>query len=257
MAAIMYLRCEHRQGIRILHIDDLNVDADYRGHGLAQRLLQLADELAHDERRPFLKLAVTVANTPAVTLYRRLGYQEQHHRYFTYEPSTAALRTAITTDVILRRLQPRRAWEEYQRFCQMELQVSVPAVAELMTVYYPRGTGGVGMPKVGAHCYTIEHGGESLGYGDAFRQGPQWHVRLSLRPDMWSTETERQAIQQLASAVTGAHGPYNPATFELHVPSAAHFDALCAGQPSLASQLGLAERNCERMIMAKVVAGVS
>ena len=70
-----------------MHIDDINVDARYRRQGLAQRLLQLAEDLARNERRPFLKLAVTVGNTPAVTLYRRLGYQEQRHRYFTLVPS--------------------------------------------------------------------------------------------------------------------------------------------------------------------------
>jgi hypothetical protein len=65
----MYLRREGRQGIRVLHVDDLNVDPGSRGRGLAQQLLALAGDLARRERRPFLKLAVTVANTPAATLY--------------------------------------------------------------------------------------------------------------------------------------------------------------------------------------------
>jgi GNAT superfamily N-acetyltransferase len=148
LAAIMYLRREHRQGIRVLHIDDLTVEAQYRGRGLAQRLLQLADELAQREQRPFLKLAVTVANTPAVTLYRRFGYQDQHHHYFTFGSSTAAMRAPTATEVRLRPLRLREAWEAYQRFYRMELRASAPAVAELMAVYYPRGAGGSACPRL-------------------------------------------------------------------------------------------------------------
>jgi GNAT superfamily N-acetyltransferase len=257
MAAIMYLRREHRRGLRVLHIDDISVAARYRGRGLAQRLLRLADEMARHEQRPFLKLAVTVANTPAVILYRRLGYQDQHHRYFAYLPSTIAERSATAPDVSLRPLRPRQAWEEQQRFYRMELRASAPAVAELMAVYYPRGAGGVGVPRVGAHRSAIEHRGQPIGYGDAFRRGAQWNLRLSLGPDVWGSEIERQAIQRLTSAVTNSIGHDDSTTFGLHVPSAAHFDAVCAGPTSLASELGLVERSYERMIMAKVVDSTS
>ena len=41
MAAMVYLRRHVRQGIRVMHIDDINVDADYRRRGLAQRLMEL------------------------------------------------------------------------------------------------------------------------------------------------------------------------------------------------------------------------
>jgi hypothetical protein len=74
---------------------------------------------------------------------------------------------------------------------------------------------------------------------------------------VWSTDIERQAIQRLTSAVLSASGEGHQddtTTFALHVPSAAHFDALCAGSPSLASELGFVEQSFERMIMAKVVA---
>ena len=139
----------------------------------------------------------------------------------------------------------------------MELQASSPAVAELMAVYYPQGAGGVGMPKGGAHRYAIEHCGQPVGYGDASPRGTQWNLRLSLQPDVWNTEIERQAIQRLTSAVTSTSGHDDPTTFGLHVPSAAHFDALCAGPTSLASELGFMERSYERMIMTKVATSAS
>jgi GNAT superfamily N-acetyltransferase len=265
MAAIMYLRRQRRQGIRVMHIDDINVDPGSRRRGLAQRLLQLAEELARHEQRPFLKLAVTVANTPAVTLYRRLGYQDQHHHYFTYRlaPAAKSIPTA-TSDVNLRPLRRRPAREACQRYSQMELQESASAVAELaelaklaelaelMAVYYPDGARGSS-----ARRYAIGYRGQPIGYGDVVRRGSQCHLLLSLRPDVWSTDIERQAIQRLTSAVLSASGEGHQddtTTFALHVPSAAHFDALCAGSPSLASELGFVEQSFERMIMAKVVA---
>jgi GNAT superfamily N-acetyltransferase len=248
MAAIMYLRRQQIQGIWVLHIDDINVDARYRRRGLAQRLLWLAEELARRERRPFLKLAVTVANTPAVTLYRRLGFQEQHHRYFTFDPSAAVMAPDAADDVRLRALRRRPAGQACQRFARMELRESAPEVGDMMAAYYLRAARGSG-----ARRYAVEQGGEPVGYGEALRRGSEWRLRLSLRPDVWGTETERQAIRLLAAAVTGPGGRDDRTTFALDVPSAAHCDALRAGSPSLASELGLVERTYDRMIMARVV----
>ncbi len=249
MAAIMYLRRDTRQGIPVMHIDDINVDARYRRHGFAQRLMKLAEELTQREQRPFLKLAVTVANTPAVTLYRRLGYQEQHHHYFTYAPSFPALRPPSSTDIRLRPMRQRQAEEANQRFYRMEMTASVPAVADMMVAYYPRGAGGVGMPKAGERRFAIEQNGQQIGYADAYRRRGQWNLRLSLLPEVWGTESERQAIQLL----TGAIGSTNGSIIALHVPSAAHFDALRDGPHALASELGLIEQSYDRMIMVKPI----
>jgi len=132
MAAIMYLRRGTRQGIRVLHIDDINVNAHFRRLGLAQRLLTFAEELARAEQRPFLKLAVTVTNTPAVTLYRRLGYQEQHHRFFSVVPTSSAFSPVQSPDITLCRLPRRQAAKVFQHFYQGEMVASTPEVAGLL-----------------------------------------------------------------------------------------------------------------------------
>ena len=116
MAAIMYLRRGARQGIRVLHIDELNVNVHFRGSGLAQRLLAFAEELARAEQRPFLKLAVTVSNAPAVMLYSRFGYQEQHHRFFTYAPPSSALHASKSIDILLRHLSRGQAADVFKQF---------------------------------------------------------------------------------------------------------------------------------------------
>ena len=85
---------------------------------------------------------------------------------------------------------------------------------------------------------------------------------MSLRPEAWGTPLEQAVIQRLVGEVTGGGpgGQDASAPIALHVPSAAHFDALCAGAgvaPSVASVLSLREQHYDRMIMAKVVDGVS
>jgi ribosomal protein S18 acetylase RimI-like enzyme len=256
MAAILYVRRGARQGIRVMHIDDISVDARYRRRGLAERLMARAEELARQERRPFLKLAVTATNTPAITLYRRLGYDEsgQRHRYFTFAFRSSELPPPLgDASLTLRPLRRRQATAALQRFYEMELTASVPALARMLAVYYP-----LGVPKGTKRMYAIEQGGRQIGYGDAYRRGGRWNLDVSLRPEVWGSETERQAIQLLTSTIAGeAVRGGEEAIVALHLPSAAHFDALCAGAPSLASQLGLSEQRYDRMIMVKVVASAT
>jgi ribosomal protein S18 acetylase RimI-like enzyme len=247
MAAIMYLRRGARQGIRVLHVNEINVNTHFRGRGLAQRLLAFAEELARAEQRPFLKLAVTVANTPAVTLYRRCGYQEQHHRFFTYIPTSAARHSSKSTDVLLRRLPRGQAAKVFQQFYQQEVEASTPEVAGLLLASYPQGVDMIGVPIGDTRAYVFEQGGKPLGYGDVSHRRAQWNLRLSLRPEWWGTACERETLQLLTSA--SGHEPGS--TIALHVPSAAHYEALCSGAPSLASELDLREQHSQRMVMVK------
>lgn len=256
MAAMMYLRREQRNGIRVLHIDDINVDARYRGQGLARRLMQLAEDLARRERRPFLKLAVTAVNTPAVTLYRRLGYQEQRHRYFTFVPSPPAPSASppTTSDLTLRPLNRKQAAETLQRVYEMEITASVPVLAPMLATYYP-----LHVLREAKQMYAIERDGELIGYGDLYLRKGQWNFDLGLQHALWGTATERQALQRLTGLLPldGANGYTSGSVVVLHLPSDAHADALLAGSPSLASELGLVEQRYDRMIMVKVLASMS
>src|SRR5262249_52464314 len=162
----------------------------------AQRLLALAEELAAAEQRPFLKLAVTVTNTPAVTLYRHLGYQEQHHRFFTTAVVSPTIPSSRLPDVTLRRVPQRRAAKEFHQFYHREIASHTPEVADLLVTYYPQRDGtGLWRPR----SYVFEQDGKTIGCGDVSRWRAQWTLRLSLHPEVWGTESERQAIQQLMS----------------------------------------------------------
>lgn len=249
--AMMYLRRNHRRGVRVMHIDDISVDSRNRHQGLARRLMNLAEILARREKRPFLKLAVTVANTPAVSLYRSLGYREQHHKYFTFDP-TSVLPSATTTDLRLRPLPKGRAWRDLRRFYQIEMLASDPDAAELMVTYYPRGAG-ERVPKTGALRFAIELSGQQVGYADAFHRDAQWNLRLHVRPESWGLDSERQAILQLATAVRKDAQQVETPTLALHVPSARHFEALCVGEHALAQELRFTAHSYDRMIMVKTV----
>jgi hypothetical protein len=95
-----------------------------------------------------------------------------------------------------------------------------------------------------------------IGYSDLYYRETRWNVDLGLEPALWGTEQEWQVIHRLMEALEAAG--YTPGSaIALHLPSAAHFDALCAGTQSLAAELGFVEQNYDRMIMAKVVANSS
>jgi GNAT superfamily N-acetyltransferase len=261
MAAIMYLRRGSRQGLRVMHVDDISVGAQYRRLGLAQRLMELAEELAIRESRPFLKLAVTVSNTPARTLYRRLGYQDQHHQYFTWAPSTPALLASTATNLMLRPLLRRgQADKVFHQFWQTELKASVPALAEMLAAYYPHGLGLTSVPRAATRSFALLLDAKQIGYGDVSQVGVLRNLRLSLHPDWWGSDTERQLILKLAGAIShpqpaGALPADQPATeIALYVPSAAHFEAIRAHPYVVDGEPGLVEHLFDRMIMAKSLA---
>lgn len=251
IAAMMYLRRQDLSGVRVMHVDDINVNADYLRRGLAQRLLGLAEELARKERRPFLKLAVTVANIPAVTLYHKTGYREQHHRSFTFHPSSVTTPAPVSGDLTLRRLSSRDAGRELRRFFRLEMMATDPAVAELMFTYYTQGGSDISGVRKAQRAFSIERQSEVIGYGDMFQQKAQWHLRVSLRPELWATDIEQRAIERMIAAL----GRNDGAMVTFHVPSAGHFDALCAGPTSMADALGFTRHEAERMIMVKPLAG--
>jgi GNAT superfamily N-acetyltransferase len=253
MAAIMYLRRGSRQGIRVMHIDDISVGVPYRRLGLAQRLMEHAQELAIRESCPFLKLAVTVSNTPARTLYRRLGYQDQHFHYFTWTPSSTALRAATSsaTNLTLRPLRQRQAEHMFRQLRQMELEASVPRLADMLAAYYSHGIGLISVPRTSAESFEVLQDGTQIGYGDVSRKDARWNLRLSLHPDWWGTDTERQVIVQLAGTI-----PQDQLATEiaLYVPSAAHVDAISANPSVVAGEPDLVEQSFDRMIMVKPLA---
>jgi ribosomal protein S18 acetylase RimI-like enzyme len=71
-------------GGRLLVISSVAVRPEFRGLGIAQALLHRAHQFARDQGRDRVVLDVLAHNTPALTLYDKLGYHE-YHRFRAYE----------------------------------------------------------------------------------------------------------------------------------------------------------------------------
>lgn len=90
LAAYLYLG----HGRVSSHINNIGVAPQFRGRGLARHLLGFAEAQASARRLAAVTLAVTVHNTPAVTLYQATGYQPVHHQRWRGEGYDLALRGA-------------------------------------------------------------------------------------------------------------------------------------------------------------------
>jgi ribosomal protein S18 acetylase RimI-like enzyme len=244
-AAIIYLRAEARDGVGVVHVDDINVNARYRRQGLAQRLLAFADEEARRKGYRYVKLAVQVRNTPAVTLYRRLGYQEQHHRFFAADATTLASRGAATSGAAeLLPLARADVRVRMRSILRAEREADAPDTAPVMNAYYvPPITRGALWTE------AIRHDGQDAGFWTARRVGKCVLVLLGLLPALWSSAVERDVLSALAQAA----GKLAGSALRLLVMSGAHHRALCAGAAPLAQAFGLADAEDERMIMVKVL----
>jgi ribosomal protein S18 acetylase RimI-like enzyme len=71
-------------GGRLLVISSVAVHPAYRGLGIAQALLDRAHQFVQEQGRDRVVLDVLAHNTPALTLYDKLGYRE-YHRFRAYE----------------------------------------------------------------------------------------------------------------------------------------------------------------------------
>ena len=81
-----------RRGSRIARIYSLVVGPEWRGQGLAQRLVHAAERYARQQDCTAISLEVREDNTPARTLYARLGYQLREVLPDYYEDGGAGLR---------------------------------------------------------------------------------------------------------------------------------------------------------------------
>jgi ribosomal protein S18 acetylase RimI-like enzyme len=59
----------------LVNVHDVAVLASHRGRGVAEQMLALAQQIAQERGAVKMTLEVLSGNTPAVTLYRRMGYQ--------------------------------------------------------------------------------------------------------------------------------------------------------------------------------------
>lgn len=59
----------------VAHVYQVWVTPDYRGDGIGRRLMEAVIAWARDNSVSYVDLGVTLADSPAMRLYRRLGFQ--------------------------------------------------------------------------------------------------------------------------------------------------------------------------------------
>ncbi|WP_036188735.1 GNAT family N-acetyltransferase/peptidase C39 family protein [Marinimicrobium agarilyticum] len=87
-----YILVLFNRGTRLARMYSLAVNPDYRGRGLARRLILAGEEGARDSGRFYMRLEVSSENRGAITLYENLGYKQFGLYQDYYEDHTDALR---------------------------------------------------------------------------------------------------------------------------------------------------------------------
>ncbi|MDD5580609.1 MAG: GNAT family N-acetyltransferase/peptidase C39 family protein [Methylobacter sp.] len=70
-----YVLIIYHPGTRLARVYSLAVSPQLRGSGIAKLLMTAGEQAANDDGRLYLRLEVSVDNTPAIGLYEALGYQ--------------------------------------------------------------------------------------------------------------------------------------------------------------------------------------
>ncbi len=87
-----YVLVIYHAGTRLARLYSIATDENFRGQGIARRLVEAGEQAASATGRFFMRLEVGCENSPAIGLYESLGYQPfgVYHDY--YEDHTDALR---------------------------------------------------------------------------------------------------------------------------------------------------------------------
>ncbi|MEC4747945.1 GNAT family N-acetyltransferase/peptidase C39 family protein [Methylomicrobium sp. Wu6] len=87
-----YILIIYHPGTRLARVYSLAVEQRLRGYGIAKKLMAAGEQAAHDSGRLYLRLEVSVDNTPAIRLYEALGFQKFGLYRDYYEDHKDALR---------------------------------------------------------------------------------------------------------------------------------------------------------------------
>ncbi|MBN2433028.1 MAG: GNAT family N-acetyltransferase/peptidase C39 family protein [Acidobacteria bacterium] len=87
-----YILLLFRSGISLARLYSVAVDPRHQGRGLSRRLMTAGEEEARRRECAYIRLEVRPDNTPAIALYKKLGYREFGLFPDYYEDHTAALR---------------------------------------------------------------------------------------------------------------------------------------------------------------------
>lgn len=242
LAGQIYL--QHRQ--MVTHINDIEVNRPFQGRGLSHVLLALAEQQARLHRKTFLTLAVTLTNTRAASLYRKSGFLEQHHRYFylsrPWWSESAEAASLPKNEVRLVALDWAGARRNLRRFFELETRTAETITFPVWrALYSPR------LPRRGQGFSFAIYSGQKdrpQGHADFFDWEGRGRWRIYLDPTLWGTPEERSIFEALFHQARGYP------QLGLMVGTTQHYELA----RQFTRDLGLAERDTERMLMIRPLA---
>ncbi|WP_020406661.1 GNAT family N-acetyltransferase/peptidase C39 family protein [Hahella ganghwensis] len=87
-----YIITLFHRGTSLARLYSIAVDPNFRGYGLARKLIELSEQTAIERRCIFMRLEVRTDNQDAIRLYEKLGYQQFGIYHDYYEDHLDALR---------------------------------------------------------------------------------------------------------------------------------------------------------------------
>lgn len=224
----------------VAHINDIEVNKAFQGRKFSYKLLELAEKQARLHRKKYLTLAVTLSNSRAVGLYRKTGFQDQHHHYFYLSrPWWSEPAGEAPGEVRLVPLKRAAAQRNLTRFFRLETREGEPLAAPVWEALYPpelphRGEG---------FSFALYFGDKTVpqGHVDFFDWTGRGRWRIYLDPALWATPLEKLLFMALL------HQSRGYSQLSLMVGSTPHHQAA----RSFTRGLGLVERDTERMLMIK------
>ncbi len=230
----------------LTHINDIEINFGFRGRGYSHKLLDFAEKEARLRNSRYLTLGVTNSNTRAVNLYHKSGYLEQHHRFFYLSRpswSEPLENTPIPQNrkVVLRPLKHGPAKINLKHFFQLEQESSNQTTAPVWEKFYQPHLPASG--KGVSFAVYFDERPLPQGHVDFFDWGDRGRWRIYLSEDYWGSAEEQALLELLINQSRG----YSNQWFSLG--SAEHHRKA----EGVAQNLGLVERNGERMLMIKVL----
>ena len=183
-------------------------------------------------------LQVDRGNVPAEELYRQLGYQAYHPRFFRREGRPAISR-ATTAGVQLQRLDHSQGKGLYGRYQDMERQQGDFWAAAVIDEYDPWSY------QRGEYWRCCLYDRE-IGCAQVVDRDAKPVIRLALAPEYWGYLATGGLVKELVESLPG-----NPTYVDLYLESSAHHRAATP----VMNGLGFDERFRARMLMLKALNG--
>jgi GNAT superfamily N-acetyltransferase len=231
IAGWLFLRGWHQ----VLYVEGLAVAPDWRRKGVATALMHFVEQQAHELRREWLGLTVTLANESAVSLYEQQGFQRGHARILCYQGQDVPDLPESSAD--LSSVIAQTAGQMYRHFAERDLAAGNAPTSQVQARFLGRES----YRSISGNHWLVRIDGQPAAYLHRRRFAQRLVIYLAALPEHW-------ASPELIGALAKAVGKTKPSpTIELRLASDGHHDAMCAAM----GPLGFVERLATTMKMFK------